>query len=875
MRRPYVRIQFQLTFSVFLFTAICLATLAAAIYTLSENTLLKLQRDNLDLACELRRDEVMQFFESKFWTISIYSFRRDIVSILSDPFNTQNLMREKSSVYSNFGLNEELLLKLYLQNGTEILTIHSDLWNASSNASNLLPIESPSKQERNRSMESLMQYQTELQGPVQVENAIVQGKSSSNELLSLSVAVNNKGLTPLVQDANETYIVGLITVIFSAKHMADILRDTSYNSPKSYIGAGILCMLTNDSRNGQDHTLTGILPEINVSISEQQLKNASTGFSPIRAEVVDTPKDGKLLTSITRLYDSIPYFVALRQQPKGFNAMPNALRDIILITVFSIAGGMLIFSLLGASFGSRQILRLKMATRYEKPSNSQWTILPWWLQPRQTGQAQSVDSDGKVPENVPFRSHLRDELDDIARRFNEMSNNLVAQYTTLEEHVNKRKEEIESARLAANDANNAKSHFLARITHELRTPLNGILGTATLCLEDDNVDQIHQSLRTIFKCGELLLHLMTDLLSFSENEVENVKLDDREFTMSEIGNQLTAIFTEQCSLKDIHFVLEIEPNTREYVLHGDTNRILQIIFNLISNALKFTPAGGRLVFRAKMTPNDYDIRLFTFEVEDTGPGIAPHLQQRIFEEFVQGDIGVTSRRAGVGLGLYICQHLAERMGGSIQLKSELGKGSLFIFNVPIRVVKARESTLNDMEVDMYPDCELYTPTSPSGYKGIDFSSLKNPQSPPVERPGFSRSKSSLDKPLSNLRVLVADDNNVNQEVMKRMLNLEGLHSIAFASDGFEAFEKTKKAAEDGNPFDIIFMDVQMPNMDGRQASRQIRDELHYEGSIVAVSAFANEENADGCIEAGMNLFLTKPLRRPHLCQILHGLENTD
>lgn len=867
MRRPYLRIQFQLTLSVFVFTAICLATLAAVIYKLSENTLLKLERDNLDLECQMRNNEIAHTIVDMDTVTTMLAMSREVETLVTD--SQANFKQEASALSMSFDLNGVVFMDIYNKSVYPQYPLVSKSLNSSVDISSILPLRSENNTVIEEYLSYLNQTNNTFYGPAQFPNALVPGYSYKNELLSVSSSITDKGLTSLSEQGAQRSIYGYLTVVYSAQRILEVLENNESNDDKSHIEPGVLCV----RQTGSADTLRGLYPSVNVTIGRKQAQNVSDNSSYFQAEIVNTPGLGKVLVSITRLSPDLDYFVALRQLPKGYDSMPNSLRDIILETIFSVAGGMLLFSLLGASYGSRQVLRLKMATMYEKPNSRRW-LIPWWLQATPAEKAASIESEGRIPENVPLRAHLRDELDDIAQRFNEMSNSLAAQYATLEERVEEREGEIDRARKAANDANDAKSHFLARITHELRTPLNGILGTATLCLEDDNVEQIHQSLKTIFKCGELLLHLMTDLLSFSENEVENIVLDMREFTISDIESQLTAIFTEQCSSKDIQLLLEIQSEARGFVLHGDTNRILQIVFNLISNGLKFTPPGGKLYFRVKMVPGESDIRTFIFEVEDTGPGVAPHLQHKIFEEFVQGDIETSTRRAGVGLGLYICRHLAERMGGSIRLTSELGKGSLFTFEVPVRVTSIGEDVIKDQEIDLYPDCDLYSPSSPSECKKIDFGTVTS-KSPSADRPAFSRSKSYLDRPPSNLKALVVDDNKVNQEVMKRMLNLEGIQSIEVASDGIEAVNKVRESQDSGAPFDVVFMDVQMPNMDGREAARRIRNDINYQGSIVAVSAFANEENANGCIEAGMNLFLTKPLRRPHLCQILRGLSESE
>lgn len=867
--RPYFRVQYQLTLSVFIFTAMCLATFAVALYVLSDRTLIKMQKDNLDLNCEIRSNLVAANIEDRFTISNMLSLSHSIRTILANSQNLDFVTHEGYALSRTFKLNEVIFLDLFDKNISTDLSLQSKSLSKSANLDKLRPLYGLNQEEISR-VQELHQNFTRIDGPYLIKDALAPGNQNINELMSFTLAITQeKGFQSLNQQKTQDAIFGYMTVVFSVADIVNVLQDRFSNAYDSHVDSAILCKKQNDSTK-----LKGVLPAIDVTIGPEQTEKISDPNPHFNAEVVDVPGEGKLLVSVTRVSSATDYFVLLNQHPEGYNAMTISLRNVILISVFSIVAGMLIFTLIGASFGSRQILRLKMATTYETPNSRRWLIIPWWLQPKASHRVSDINSEYRIPDDVPLRPHLRDELDAISQRFNMMSNSLASQYSTLVECVDKRKADIKQALEAANEANEAKTHFLARITHELRSPLNGIVGTATLCLDDDNVDQIHQSLKTIFKCGELLLYLITDLLSFNENEEENFKLDMRDFTISDIKNQLTAIFTEQCDMKNIQLIFEIQPGTGSIVIHGDTNRILQIIFNLISNALKFTPRGGKVYFRLKIQPSNSNIHLFTFEVEDTGPGIAPHLQHNIFDEFFQADVDERAHKAGVGLGLYISRNLAVRMGGNIGLKSQLGKGSLFSLHIPLAVSPFRKSFIENQEVDNYPDSPLYSPSHLLESNKIDFSINKHDTSLSSERPTFSRSQSSFEHLPSDLNVLVTDDNKVNQEVMRRMLELEGIQNIEVASDGIDALNKVQDSFC-GSPFDIVFMDVQMPNMDGYEASKRIRSQLHYKGKIIAVSAFANDENANRCILAGMDMFLSKPLRRPHLRQILRDAENSN
>lgn len=778
-----------------------------------------------------------------------------------------------------------------------------------------------------------------------------------------------------------------------------------------------------------------------------------------------------------------------------------ALRNTLLISVFSIGFGMCILTLILSTFAVRPVTRLQAATeqstanmvhhqkrkgllkrgtalifqylgfkksptslnpsldslnhegKYLKSSESplqnsshasgiarKW--MPGWLRRRKQNSSTKKDdefftlpaqSGFRMPKEVATRKYIKDELVELTEKFNEMTVELRKQYRTLETRVVERTKEIEMAKYAAENANQAKSLFIANITHELRTPLNGILGMTAVSMDEDDPKQIKESLGIIFKSGELLLHLLTDLLSFSKNQAHSMDIDEKEFVISEFVAQLKAIFGEQSKAANIHLSLDVlSVDIEKGVFLGDINRMLQIVINLISNSLKFTPEGGRVevtieeveneemkekvlqahahkleemrnemdtsitehderdqatldvssksvsshvtrrsrlstswltgrrdddsrnskkeeVMKQQETPrsihsstfatpgttrkrssstilgtnhsvdgessaadqsvvDDNDIIVASFTVKDTGPGIAPHLQARIFEPFVQGDLALNERRSGAGLGLSICRQLANRMNGTVQLKSKLGEGSSFTFMVPLRRVKNASSQIYSTEWRNM--MVSHSPATPNSEKerilglSSETESSKGttpapnamqsyfPTNPPAagssvslpaeaaKRPALNRLPSQLskeeDKKISfTANVLVAEDNKVNQVVMIRMLKLEGIENVAIANDGLEAVELVKKSVEEDRPFDIIFMDIQMPNLDGHQAAKIVKTELNYEGPIVAVSAFADASNIDDSLAAGMDHFLAKPLKRPHLHKLLLQVLETD
>ena len=587
----------------------------------------------------------------------------------------------------------------------------------------------------------------------------------------------------------------------------------------------------------------------------------------------------------------------------------------------------------------------------------------------------------KIPGKVKERKHwIKDELSDLTYTFNEMSDELMMQYSRLEERVQQRTAELELSKKAAEAANESKTLFIANISHELKTPLNGILGMTALCLQEDDPLKLKRSLGIIYKSGDLLLNLLTDLLTFSKNQVgQHLTLDEKEFRLRDISSQVMAIFDKQAKDGKIDLRVAYEgvlgpenegadstdqahygPNgtgrLKDMILCGDTHRILQVVINLVSNSLKFTPEGGSVVltirclpdlppelgsrkgsFQSKQSKQSKQSRnakhnhgrtkvgsegapsfvgsqangkersfgypsdrpaspppgtylYYEFEVTDTGPGISEELQTRIFEPFVQGDLGLSKKYGGTGLGLSICTQLASLMRGTMGVRSTVGVGSTFTMKIPLRHLQSRADSNASSSVDLALDAMRnvtiedgeHTPARHSRHLEEGAATETAPVTPAngsaaqprlvgLSQPYFASSE-PMDLPDSQpaameqikasaakgdkIRVLVAEDNKINQEVVLRMLKLEDIYDVTVAKDGQEALDMVKESmhGDHGKPFNLIFMDVQMPNVDGLQSTRLIR-EIGYQAPIVALTAFAEESNIKDCLDSGMNYFL--------------------
>lgn len=472
------------------------------------------------------------------------------------------------------------------------------------------------------------------------------------------------------------------------------------------------------------------------------------------------------------------------------------------------------------------------------------------------------------------------------------------------------------------------------------------------------------------------------------------------FRLGDIRSQMLSIFDKQVRESKITFTVdlptfdsagpdELGPESKsldktapgggfqgtgrlqDMCLWGDQHRILQVIINLVSNSLKFTPAGGKVELRIRCvgeaeakndnkappegknssaragygrrdgpasSTNSVDARAtqapvkdrgrpvevrsmdpkavphvyirerlptppppnaktytFEFQVEDTGLGIPEPMQRKIFEPFVQGDLGLSRKFGGAGLGLSICAQLAQLMGGSIGVKSTLGVGSVFTMHIPLKYVKDRASSMASSSLPSSRPASIASSTASHFHRNSFEQNANNtssvledeqprlvglsapffaasPNPPPLA--GRKEQTAAIDEAMANkgrgqgrLRVLVADDNSTNVEVVSRMLKLEDVYDVTIAKDGQEAYELVKANMDRDQQFDVIFMDVQMPNLDGLQSTRLIR-KMGYAAPIVALTAFSEESNVKECMESGMDEFLSKPIRRPALKKVL-------
>ena len=680
------------------------------------------------------------------------------------------------------------------------------------------------------------------------------------------------------------------------------------------------------------------------------------------SKISSTNEDGKTVSVGYALPMSamVDWALIVEQSHSEVTSPISRLRNILLACVFGTTGALLLFVVPIAHLSVRPIRRLGAATKktvepYQYPSDDQSVrsstsgdtggidsgddenraaearkegflgrVTTWRSRHRKKKverQQMQRSQTFRIPGKVKDRKHLvQDELTDLTTTFNAMSEELMMQYERLEERVKDRTYELEISKKAAEAANESKTLFIANISHELKTPLNGILGMCAVCMQEEEPTKIKRSLNIIYKSGDLLLHLLTDLLTFSKNQIgQQLTLEEREFRLADVSSQILSIFDKQARDGSINLSIQFQGpldnqdftassslvaglgpfgvgRVRDMCVWGDQHRILQVIINLVSNSLKFTPPGGSVQVRVRCTGevperaesrkgslnskqskqgsskgskrrsrmtsagsssaspkhldrgnSDYSDTalqinraepkavasvqvlerstspppvgaktfMFEFEVEDTGPGIPESQQQRVFEPFVQGDLGLSKKYGGTGLGLSICSQLASLMRGSISLKSEVGVGSKFIMRIPLLYTKERADSLRSSNanpdsqrnsINLGPgreDSDPHTPHRSGSLDDISVHSAKDSApingfdtpakprlvglsqpffaapsplvSPENQMAAIEQAAAQASKNGDKVRVLVAEDNKVNQEVVLRMLKLEDIY----------------------------------------------------------------------------------------------------
>ncbi|OQW72712.1 MAG: hybrid sensor histidine kinase/response regulator [Proteobacteria bacterium ST_bin11] len=408
-----------------------------------------------------------------------------------------------------------------------------------------------------------------------------------------------------------------------------------------------------------------------------------------------------------------------------------------------------------------------------------------------------------------------DEISDLAEAFNNMLAQIQAHETDLESQVLSRTQELELAKQDAESANQAKGQFLANMSHEIRTPMNAIVGLVELCLNSELSFKQREYLKRVESSAHSLMTLIGDILDFSKMEAGKMQMETIPFLLEEM---LEHVFSTMLQLSANKGIQLIRPWTGPdyHAVIGDPQRLRQILINLIGNAIKFTEHGEIKVSLSEVSRDAHWVRL-QFAISDTGIGITAEQQTKLFQAFSQGDNSVTRNYGGTGLGLIISKQLIEQMGGSIEVSSKPGIGSTFTFNVLLGATDL--NTIRNFQIRRH--------------RTIDVGKLAR---------------------LNGRRLLLVEDNEINRIVAIDLLEQAQLQ-VDIAENGELALAKLRR-----NNYDCVLMDVQMPVMDGYQATRLLR-QIPACRDIPVIAMTANVMNGDHqhCLSAGMNDFIGKPI----------------
>ena len=393
----------------------------------------------------------------------------------------------------------------------------------------------------------------------------------------------------------------------------------------------------------------------------------------------------------------------------------------------------------------------------------------------------------------------------------------------MERYIIRAQSEIETSRRTAEAASEAKSIFLATMSHEIRTPLNGVLGLTDLLQDTDLDDEQRHMVHMMLVSGNSLLRIINDVLDLSKIEAGKFEMESEVFDVLSLCQEVVDLFAAQVQSKNIDLRLSARSETTNWRVLGHGKAVRQIVLNLVSNAIKFTETGSVEIEVNERVSLIEETRVFCLVIRDTGIGVAPEAQSRIFEQFTQADSSTTARFGGTGLGLAIVKKLTEAMNGKISMESKFGEGSEFVVEFPV--------------VDAPKVMELAAPTEAA----LTF----------------------------NKNILVADDNRVNRMVVSKMLERMGC-VVNTAANGIEAIELERSWSPD-----LILMDVRMPEMDGLDATRAIRANERELGlatlPIIGLSANAMNEHRNAAMSAGMSDYLSKPIRKVDLAEALTRL----
>ena len=435
---------------------------------------------------------------------------------------------------------------------------------------------------------------------------------------------------------------------------------------------------------------------------------------------------------------------------------------------------------------------------------------------------------------APTSEQWREFLTQVSRILTEADQQRESMHQKLasfSEEMRRNEEQLRQARDEAQSANLAKSAFLANMSHEIRTPMTAIIGFADLLLNPAILpEQIHDYVHTIRRNGEHLLAVINDILDISKVEAGRMQIERLPISPIQLAREVIRSMCPRASKK--HLSLELICRTSlPRMMHTDPTRVRQILMNLIGNAIKFTEKGGvRVVLSMHKAKSDWALHL---EVIDTGIGISPEQLSKLFEPFAQADVTTTRKFGGTGLGLTISKQLAKLLGGDITLTSAPNAGSNFLVELPVDASDAR-SLIDPIEADASKSTQHHR-------EAISEVSVSD---------------------LQGVRILLAEDGLDNQRLLSFHLTRAGA-IVDIADNGRLACQMASQSLEQNEPFLVVLMDMQMPEMDGYVATRQLRQE-GYRLPILALTAHAESGSREKCMSAGCDAFAVKPVNRSQL-----------
>jgi signal transduction histidine kinase/CheY-like chemotaxis protein len=378
---------------------------------------------------------------------------------------------------------------------------------------------------------------------------------------------------------------------------------------------------------------------------------------------------------------------------------------------------------------------------------------------------------------------------------------------------------LDASEKKVKEAARIKEQFLANMSHEIRTPMNAMLGFTNLLQKTSLNTQQQEYIQNIQASGEKLLSIVNDILDLSKIEAGMMRIEPAPFSLRALLHSIEAMFSERTKQKQLYLAFSVDEVIPD-LLEGDAVRLTQVLVNLLSNAVKFTSTGGIKVSVLQVKKDETGVRL-RFSVADTGIGIAPEKLQTIFERFQQAEADTTRRYGGTGLGLSIAKQIIDLQNGSIHVESTQGRSTEFTFEL----------------------------TYPLTNEQVQLNSLYYSDNVKHELP-------------SGLNVLIAEDNAMNQQLMKHLMNNWNL-DFKIVNDGKEALNELQSA-----PYDIVLMDIQMPEMDGYSVTKALRDDLRLKTPVIAMTAHAMAGEKEKCMSFGMNDYISKPIRETELHELI-------